>query len=99
MSRKAKKIKPESADNKENPFEKYRGIGNLGIGSGREAIIKYFRELRGHDAYDDRSIEMPTEAEDRAITAAAKSDPDAQPLTSKQLRSLIPMRNRCSDRD
>lgn len=32
-----------------NPFEKYRGIGNPGIGSGRDAINKYFRELRGHE--------------------------------------------------
>lgn len=35
---------------------------------------------------------MPTLAEDRSITAAAKSDPDAQPLTLKQLRSMVPMR-------
>lgn len=35
---------------------------------------------------------MPTLAEDRAITAAAKADPDAQPLTPKQLRSMVPMR-------
>lgn len=38
------------------------------------------------------SIVMPTSKEDRAITAAAKSDPDAQPLTPKQLKSMIPMR-------
>jgi AbrB family looped-hinge helix DNA binding protein len=30
-----------------SPFEKYRGIGNPGIGSGRKAIIKWVRELRG----------------------------------------------------
>lgn len=35
---------------------------------------------------------MPTSEEDRATTAAAKSDPDAQPLTPKQLKSMIPMR-------
>jgi uncharacterized protein (DUF4415 family) len=38
------------------------------------------------------SVIMPTVDEDRAITAAAKSDPDAQPLTPKQLRSMVPMR-------
>jgi uncharacterized protein (DUF4415 family) len=38
------------------------------------------------------SIVMPTSKEDKAITAAAKSDPDAQPLTSKQLNSMVPMR-------
>ena len=39
------------------------------------------------------SIVMPTLAEDKAITAAAKADPDAQPLTPKQLRSMVPMRS------
>ena len=38
------------------------------------------------------SIVMPTSKEDKAITAAAKSDPDAQPLTPKQLKSMVPMR-------
>jgi AbrB family looped-hinge helix DNA binding protein len=28
-------------------FEKYRGIGNPGIGSGRKAINRWQRELRG----------------------------------------------------
>ena len=37
------------------------------------------------------SIAMPTLAEDRAITAAAKADPDAQPLTAKQLAAMVPM--------
>jgi len=37
----------------ENVFEKWRGIGNFpGMGHGREAIIKYFREMRGHDYFD-----------------------------------------------
>ena len=35
---------------------------------------------------------MPTLAEDRAIIAAAKADPDAQPLTSQQMKSMVPMR-------
>ena len=39
-----------------------------------------------------RSVRMPTAAEDRAITAAAKSDPDALPLTPKQLKAMVPMR-------
>ena len=38
------------------------------------------------------SIVMPTSREDKAITAAAKADPDAQPLTPKQLKSMIPLR-------
>ena len=38
------------------------------------------------------SIAVPTSKEDKAIIAAAKADPDAQPLTSKQLNSMVPMR-------
>ena len=38
------------------------------------------------------SILMPTLAEDKAINDAAKADPDAQPLTPKQLKSMVPMR-------
>ena len=37
---------------------------------------------------------MPSLAEDRKIRAAAKSDPDAKPLTPKQLREMIPVRGR-----
>ncbi len=38
------------------------------------------------------TVRMPTTAEDKAITAAAKSDPDAQPLTPKQLKAMVPIR-------
>jgi uncharacterized protein (DUF4415 family) len=38
------------------------------------------------------SIAMPTPKEDKAITAAARSDPDARPLTPKQLKSMVPLR-------
>lgn len=38
------------------------------------------------------SIVMPTLKEDRAITSAAMADPDAQPLSQKQLKSMVPMR-------
>ena len=38
------------------------------------------------------SVAMPTLQEDKVITAAAKADPDAQPLTPKQLKSMVPMR-------
>src|SRR3954471_18447181 len=38
------------------------------------------------------SVRMPTTEEDRAITAAARNDPDAQPLTSKQLQAMVPLR-------
>ena len=39
-----------------------------------------------------RTIRTPTAAEDRAITAAAKADPDAKPLTAKQLKAMVPLR-------
>lgn len=37
-------------------------------------------------------IAMPTPEEDAAMTAAAKSDPDAITLTPKQLKAMVPMR-------
>lgn len=40
-----------------------------------------------------KAIVIPTLAEDRAITAAAKSDRDAQPLTARQFRAMVPMRS------
>ena len=40
-------------DSDESPFEKWRGIGGFpGMGKGREAIVAYFREMRGHDDLD-----------------------------------------------
>ena len=30
-----------------SPFDKYRGIGNPGVGSGRRAIGRWMRDLRG----------------------------------------------------
>jgi uncharacterized protein (DUF4415 family) len=36
------------------------------------------------------TIQMPSVVEDRKITAAAKSDPDAQPLTKAQLAQMVP---------
>jgi uncharacterized protein (DUF4415 family) len=37
------------------------------------------------------TVRMPTAEEDKAITAAARSDPDAQPLTPKQLKAMVPL--------
>jgi len=31
-------------------FARYRGIGNPGMASGRKAVLRKIRELRGHDA-------------------------------------------------
>lgn len=36
----------------ESPFEKYRGIGTPGITPGRAGVMKWLRELRGHDDRD-----------------------------------------------
>ena len=38
------------------------------------------------------AIRMPSLEEDRAISAAAKADPDAKPLTSKQLKAMVPLK-------
>jgi len=38
------RVRPERT---RNPFEKYRGIGNPGIPSGRKALIRWLRERRG----------------------------------------------------
>ncbi len=37
-------------------------------------------------------IRIPTPTEDRRITAAAKADPDAQPLTDEQLARMVPVK-------
>ena len=39
------------------------------------------------------AVKLPTVEEDRAITAAARNDRDAQPLTPKQLKSMVPLRS------
>ena len=38
-------------------------------------------------------IVLPTPEEDKAIIVAAKADPDAQPLSAKQLEAMVPMRS------
>lgn len=38
------------------------------------------------------AIRLPTLEEDKAIKAAAKADPDALPLTAKQLNAMVPLR-------
>lgn len=38
-------------------------------------------------------IEMPSAAEDRKISAAAKADPNAQPLSAAQLKTMVPLRS------
>lgn len=40
-----------------------------------------------------RVIRMPSPAENAKILAAAKADPDAQPLTKKQLAAMVPLRS------
>ena len=39
------------------------------------------------------SVVVPSVLQDRAINAAAKGDPDAQPLTPKQLKAMVPLRS------
>jgi len=37
------------------------------------------------------TVHMPTTQEDKVITAAARSDPDALPLTPTQLKAMAPI--------
>ncbi|HCU24523.1 MAG TPA: hypothetical protein DF383_05855 [Deltaproteobacteria bacterium] len=39
------------------------------------------------------AILPPTVEEDKRITAAARKDPDARPLTPKQLKAMLPLRS------
>jgi uncharacterized protein (DUF4415 family) len=39
------------------------------------------------------TVAMPSLKEDKAITAAAKDDLDAHPLTPKQLKAMVPLRS------
>jgi uncharacterized protein (DUF4415 family) len=39
-----------------------------------------------------RQILLPTVEEDRKIRRAAKSDPDAQPLTASQMKAMVPLK-------
>ncbi len=38
------------------------------------------------------TVVMPCTKEDNRIVAAAKADPDAQPLSPKQLKAMVPLR-------
>jgi uncharacterized protein (DUF4415 family) len=38
------------------------------------------------------AVVMPTVEEDKQIIAAAKADPEAQPLTPAQLKAMVPMK-------
>ena len=40
-----------------------------------------------------RTFILPTSEENRKIVAAAKKDPDAQPLTAKQLKAMVPLKS------
>ena len=40
-----------------------------------------------------RTLVMPTVEENRKIVAAAKQDPDAKPLTSAQLKAMVPLKS------
>ena len=39
------------------------------------------------------SIRMPSVEEDKAIVAAAKMDPDAQPLSARRLKKMVPLKS------
>jgi uncharacterized protein (DUF4415 family) len=39
-----------------------------------------------------RQLLMPSVEENRKIVSAARQDPDAKPLTSKQLKAMVPLK-------
>ena len=42
-------VRVRAVSTDENPFERYRGIGTPGIGRGRDAVLRWMRDFRGHD--------------------------------------------------
>ncbi len=40
-----------------------------------------------------RAIQMPSTAENAKIVAAARADPDAQPMTKAQLKVMVPLKS------
>ena len=42
---------------------------------------------------DRPKVRMPSVQEDKAITSAARNDPDAQPLTHAQLKAMVPLKS------
>jgi uncharacterized protein (DUF4415 family) len=38
------------------------------------------------------SIRIPSAKDDKLIRAAARSDPDAMPLTARQMKAMVPLR-------
>jgi uncharacterized protein (DUF4415 family) len=40
-----------------------------------------------------RTLVMPTAEENQKIVAAAKRDPDAKPMTSAQLKAIVPLKS------
>ena len=50
------------------------------------------REVKHYVQSSEKTqIEMPSLQEDRKITAQAKADPQAQPLTPAQLKAMVPL--------
>jgi len=59
----------------------------------RVISLRALTDGRSHDmskSSNKTPIRMPGVAEDRKITAAAKADPDTQPLTEAQLAQMVP---------
>lgn len=58
----------------------------------RDSVRQNRLAIRGDIAPERHpTVHLPTPRENRAITAAAKSDPDALPLTTQQLKAMVPI--------
>src|SRR5438876_8348856 len=42
-----------------SPFEKYRGIGSPGIASGKKAVVRWVRKLRGRSEEHTSELQSP----------------------------------------
>jgi uncharacterized protein (DUF4415 family) len=67
------------------------GWGLIVYGIGRRSV-RVLRSSTMSKMSKRTSIVMPSVAEDKIITAAAKRDPNAQPLTSNQLKAMVPLK-------
>jgi hypothetical protein len=76
---------------KANGFSSYRALIRYYLSQGMRADIDILDGTAAKPS--DRALRMPTLKEEAAIRAAAKADPNAQPLTPAQLKKMAPLRS------
>ncbi len=71
-------------------FSSYRAVIRFYLSQGMRADLE---KIDTSATDQKRAVRMPTKKEDAAIRAAAKADPDAQPLTKAQLAAMVPLKS------